>query len=206
MEIKELQEIYASHPGVTALRQLDESDYKSIVKVNGLTASSAAVAIAGYMHKEEKQTLFIIMNDAEEAGYFYHDLVQICGDKRVLFFPSSFKRALKYGHEDDANRILRTEVMSRLASRSRRQGTIIVTHPEAIAEKVVSQEKMESNTLPLAVGGNISREEVEKRLGKLGFKEVSYVYEPGEFAVRGSLIDIFSFSSEYPFRIDFFGD
>ncbi len=206
MEIKELQEIYASHPGVTALRQLADSDNKSGVRINGLTASSAAVAIAGYMHKEEKQTLFIIMNDAEEAGYFYHDLVQICGDKRVLFFPSSFKRALKYGHEDDANRILRTEVMSCLASRSKRQGTVIVTHPEALAEKVVSQEKMANCTLQLAVGGNISREEVEKRLGKLGFKEVSYVYEPGEFAVRGSIIDIYSFSSEYPFRIDFFGD
>ena len=206
MEIKELQEIYASHPGVTALQQLADSDYKSCVSVNGLTASSAACAVAGYMHKEEKQTLFIVMNDVEEAGYFYHDLVQICGDKRVLFFPSSFKRALKYGHEDDANRILRTEVMSRLASRSKRQGTVIVTHPEAVAEKVVSQEKMESCTLQLAVGGCISRDEVEKRLGKLGFKEVTYVYEPGEFAVRGSLIDIFSFSSEYPFRIDFFGD
>ncbi|MBQ5662837.1 MAG: transcription-repair coupling factor [Bacteroidaceae bacterium] len=206
MEIKELQNMYASHPGVTALRQLSDSDYKSCVSLRGLTASSAASAIAGYMQKEEKQTLFIVMNDVEEAGYFYHDLVQICGDKRVLFFPSSFKRALKYGHEDDANRILRTEVMSRLASRSKRQGTVIVTHPEAVAEKVVSQEKMENCTLQLSVGGNISRDEVEKKLGQLGFKEVTYVYEPGEFAVRGSLIDIFSFSSEYPFRIDFFGD
>ena len=100
MEIKELQEIYASHPGVTALSQLTDEDYKKCINVNGLTASSAAVAIAGYMHREEKQTLFIVMNDAEEAGYFYHDLVQICGDKRVLFFPSSFKRALKYGQLD----------------------------------------------------------------------------------------------------------
>jgi transcription-repair coupling factor (superfamily II helicase) len=80
MDIKELQEIYASHPGVTALQQLADSDYKSCVSVNGLTASSAACAVAGYMHKEEKQTLFIVMNDVEEAGYFYHDLVQICGD------------------------------------------------------------------------------------------------------------------------------
>ena len=207
MEIKELQNIYATHPGVKALTTLTDEDYKRGITLSGLTTgSSAAAVIAGFMPANEKSTLFIVMNDAEEAGYLYHDLVQICGDKRVLFFPSSFKRALKYGHEDEANRILRTEVMSRLSSKSRRQGTVIVTHPEAVAEKVVSAAKMESSTLTLAVGGIISREEVEKQLNKLGFKEVSYVYEPGEFAARGSLIDIFSYSSEYPFRIDFFGD
>ena len=176
MEAKELQQIYASHPGVTALTRLTDDDYKQTVSITGLTASSAAVAIAGYMQQAEKQTLFIVMNDAEEAGYFYHDLVQICGEKRILFFPSSYKRALKYGHEDEANRILRTEVMSRLASKSRRHGTVIVTHPEAIAEKVASQEKMQSSTLQLAVGSSISRDEVEKKLGRLGFKEVTYPY------------------------------
>ena len=192
MEIKELQKIYATHPGVEALTGITADGNKEKVVIGGLTASSAAVAIAGYMQRNEKQTLFIVMNDVEEAGYFYHDLVQICGEQRVLFFPSSFRRALKYGHEDDANRILRTEVMSRLASRSKRNGTVVVTHPEAIAEKVVSQEKMESNTMTLAVGGMLSREEAEKKLNKLGFKEVQYVYEPGEYAQRGSLLDIFS--------------
>ena len=207
MEIKELQSIYATHPGVKALGTITDEDYKRGITLSGLTTGSAAAAvIAGFMSENEKSTLFIVMNDAEEGGYLYHDLVQICGDKRVLFFPSSFKRALKYGHEDEANRILRTEVMSRLSSKNRRQGTVIVTHPEAVAEKVVSAAKMESSTLTLAVGGIISREEVEKQLNKLGFREVSYVYEPGEFAARGSLIDIFSYSSEYPFRIDFFGD
>ena len=87
MEIKELQEIYASHPGVTALRQLDESDYKSIVKVNGLTASSAAVAIAGYMHKEEKQTLFIIMNDAEEQAISTTTLCKYAATSVCSFSP-----------------------------------------------------------------------------------------------------------------------
>ena len=206
MEIKELQKIYAAHPGVEALTGITANGNKEKVVIGGLTASSAAVAIAGYMQRNEKQTLFIVMNDVEEAGYFYHDLVQICGEQRVLFFPSSFRRALKYGHEDDANRILRTEVMSRLASRSKRNGTVVVTHPEAIAEKVVSQEKMESNTMTLVVGGMLSREEAEKKLNKLGFKEVQYVYEPSEYAQRGSLLDIFSFSSEYPYRIDFMGD
>ncbi len=206
MEISELQDIYASHPGVEALSRLTDEKFKGKAKLCGLTASSAAIVVAGYMKRQEKQTLFIVMNDAEEAGYFYHDLVQLCGEKRVLFFPSSYKRALRYGHEDDANRILRTEVMSRLSSKSKRQGTVIVTHPEAVAEKVVSQSGMEENTLQLSIGSTISRDEMEKRLAKLGFKEVPYVYEPGEYATRGSLLDIYSYSSEYPYRIDFFGN
>ncbi len=206
METSELQEIYASHPGVEALSRLTDEKFKGKAKLCGLTASSAAIVVSGYMKRHEKQTLFIIMNDAEEAGYFYHDLVQVCGDKRVLFFPSSYKRALRYGHEDDANRILRTEVMSRLSSKSKRQGTVIVTYPEAVAEKVVSQTRMEDNTLQLTTGSTISRDNMEKRLTKLGFKEVPYVYEPGEYATRGSLFDIYSYSSEYPYRIDFFGD
>ncbi len=206
MEITELQDIYASHPGVEALSQLTGEKHKEAVKLCGLTASSAAIVVSGYMKRHERQTLFIVMNDAEEAGYFYHDLVQICGEKRVLFFPSSYRRALRYGQEDEANRILRTEVMSRLSSKSRKYGTVIVTHPEAVAEKVVSQAKMEENTLHLALGDTISRDEIEKRLAKLGFKETQYVYEPGEYATRGSLLDIYSYSSEYPYRIDFFGN
>ena len=148
----------------------------------------------------------IVMSDAEEAGYFYHDMMQITGNSNILFFPSSFRRAMKYGQEDDANRILRTEVMSRLINRRRKEGLLIVTHPDALAEKVASQSDLEEKSLSIAVGDHISREEIEKRLTSLKFKEVTYVYEPGEFATRGSLIDIFSFSSEFPYRIDFFGD
>ncbi|MBO7238865.1 MAG: transcription-repair coupling factor [Bacteroidaceae bacterium] len=206
MEAKDLQDIYAAHPGVEALMQLREEGGKKPVLLEGLLGSSAATTLCGLKKRAPEQTLLVIMNDAEEAGYFYHDMMQITGDNNILFFPSSFRRAMKYGQEDDANRILRTEVMSRLVNRRRKEGLVIVTHPDALAEKVVSQQQLEEKTLTLAVGDNISRNEVEKRLAALKFKEVTYVYEPGEFAVRGSLIDIFSFSSEYPYRIDFFGD
>ena len=206
MEAKDLQDIYAAHPGVEALMQLREEGGKKPVLLEGLLGSSAATTLCGLKKRAPEQTLLVIMNDAEEAGYFYHDMMQITGDNNILFFPSSFRRAMKYGQEDDANRILRTEVMSRLVNRRRKEGLVIVTHPDALAEKVVSQQQLEEKTLTLAVGDNISRDEVEKRLAALKFKEVTYVYEPGEFAVRGSLIDIFSFSSEYPYRIDFFGD
>ena len=206
MEPKEIQHIYAQHPGVDALMQLSEEGGKKRVFLEGLLGSSAATTLCGLKQRAPEQTMLVVMNDAETAGYFYHDMMQLTGDSNILFFPSSFRRAMKYGQEDDANRILRTEVMSRLTNRRRKEGLLIVTHPDALAEKVASQSDLEKKTLSIAVGDSISRDEVEKRLGALDFKEVTYVYEPGEFAVRGSIIDIFSFSSEFPYRIDFFGD
>ena len=198
--------MYAAHPGVEALLKLREETGKKRTNIEGLTGSAAPMVLCGLKERAPQQTFLVIMNDADEAGYFYHDLIQMCGEENILFFPSSFRRALKYGHEDEANRILRTDVMSRLTSRRRQEGLIIVTHPDGLAEKVASQSDLEGNTLRVAVGDTIGRDEVEKRLAKLKFKEVTYVYEPGEYAVRGSLIDIFSYSSEYPYRIDFFGD
>ena len=206
MEPKEIQHIYAQHPGVDALMKLREEGGKKRVFLEGLLGSSAAMTLCGLKQRAPEQTMLVVMNDAEAAGYFYHDMMQLTGDSNILFFPSSFRRAMKYGQEDDANRILRTEVMSRLTNRRRKEGLLIVTHPDALAEKVASQSDLEEKTLSIAVGDSISRDDVEKRLGALDFKEVTYVYEPGEFAVRGSIIDIFSFSSEFPYRIDFFGD
>ena len=186
--------------------QLREEGSKKRAYIEGLTGSAAAVVMCGLKQRAPEQTFFVVMNDADEAGYFYHDIVQVCGEESTLFFPSSFRRAMKYGQEDDANRILRTEVMSRLTGRRRKEGLTIITHPDALAEKVASQSDLEKKTLNIAVGDIVERAEIEKKLAALKFKEVTYVYEPGEFAVRGSIIDIFSFSSEYPYRIDFFGN
>ncbi len=206
MESRDFRDMFASHPGVDALVQLCEEGGKEKIFLQGLSGSGAAFVFSGFMGRMPQQTLFVVMNDAEDAGYFYHDLIQICGEDDVLFFPSSFRRAMKYGQEDEANRILRTDVMSRLMNSKRKDGLLVVTYPDALAEKVVSQARMEDRTMSIAVGQRIWRDDIEKRLAELGFKEVSYVYEPGEFAVRGSLIDIFSYSSEYPYRVDFFGD
>lgn len=206
MKAEDIQHIYSAHPGVDALMQLREEGNKKCVLLEGLLGSSAAMVLCGLKQKAPTQTLLVVMNDAEEAGYFYHDMTQVTGDKDILFFPSSFRRAMRYGQEDEANRILRTEVMSRLSSRRRKEGLIIVTHPDAIAEKVSSQSDLEEKSITISAGETIARDEVKKRLAALGFKEVTYVYAPGEYAVRGSLIDIFSFSSEFPYRIDFFGD
>lgn len=206
MEAKDLQKIFSTHPGVTALTKLVNEKHGRRLFIGGLTGSAAALAISGLRIHLPQYTFILVMNDLEEAGYMYHDIVQACGEENTFFFPSSFRRAIKYGHEDDANRILRTEVMSRLSTLGSNEGIVIVTHPDAIAEKVASQRELTDNSITLNTGDNYRREQLEKKLLELDFKEVTYVYEPGEFAVRGSLIDIYSFSSEYPFRIDFFGN
>jgi transcription-repair coupling factor (superfamily II helicase) len=147
--------------------------------------------------------LLFIMQDAEEAGYFYHDLCQVMGDKQVLFFPSSYKRAIKYGQKDPASEILRTEVLSQATHHDL---LYIVTYPEALAEMVVTRKQLDARRLTLEQDQTISVDVICKTLREFGFREVDYVYEPGQFALRGSILDVYSYSHEFPFRIDFFGD
>jgi len=203
MEISELQSIYAKHSNTKAFASLLGNPSVKSVFLEHLCASSAALFLSSFMRQADR--LFVwVLNDLEEAGYFYHDLVQIDGEADILFFPSSYRRAIRYGQRDAANEILRTEVLSRLQKAEK--PFCIVTYPDALAEKVISQKTLTERTLRLEVGGRMELSEVEKRLTDFGFERVDYVYEPGQFAIRGSLVDVFSFSSEYPYRIDFFGD
>ena len=171
--------------------------------LEGLHASSAPFFFSSIAPKCTQPLLFVL-NDAEAAGYFYHDLVQVLGEERVLFFPSSYRRAIKYAQKDPASEILRTEVLSRLNGDA--SGLYVVTSPEALAELVVTRKSLDSRTLTLVQSQTVSVDEIARQLVDFGFREVDYVYEPGQFALRGSILDVFSFSHEYPFRIDFFGD
>ena len=201
MEIQELQALYGKSAQVKALSKTLGNEKMRLMAVEGLSASSASVVFASL--KLQKVFLFILQ-DAEEAGYFYHDLTQLMGDGHVLFFPLSYKRAVKYGQKDPANEILRTEVLSRLSCPN--SHLYIVTYPEALAEMVVARQQFDEKSLTLTEGQTVDVEQVLKELRELGFREVDYVYEPGQFALRGSILDVFSFSHEYPFRIDLFGD
>ena len=207
MDIKDIVKQYASLPQAKGL--VHELGKKSVrtVFLDGLLASSAPLFFASIFNNDKKPYLFILQ-DAEEAGYFYHDLTQLLGSERVLYFPSSYRRAVKYGHRDAANEILRTEVLAQLAALndSSPSSLFVITCPEALSELVVSKRQMDDSRLSLHVGQQMELIEMEKRLRELGFLEVDYVYEPGQFALRGSIVDVYSFSSEYPFRIDFFGD
>jgi len=202
MNIQELQKLYANHPQVVALsKAIGKSSLKTI-SVDGLLASSAPLAFSALSLKTSPRLLFI-MQDAEEAGYFYHDLCQVMGDKQVLFFPSSYKRAIKYGQKDPASEILRTEVLSQATHHDL---LYIVTYPEALAEMVVTRKQLDARRLTLEQDQTISVDVICKTLREFGFREVDYVYEPGQFALRGSILDVYSYSHEFPFRIDFFGD
>ena len=202
MNIQELVKIYAGMPQVKALAQaIGKSSVKTIF-LEGLLGSSAPM-VFGSMAAKCKNSLLFILQDAEEAGYFYHDLTQLLGNKDVLFFPSSYRRAVKYAQRDSANEILRTEVLARLSTGG---GGYIVTYPEALAEMVVSKKALDTRTLVLEKDQNIAVSAIGKTLREFGFREVDYVYEPGQFALRGSILDVYSYSCEYPFRIDFFGD
>ena len=201
MDIKELQSLYGKSALVKALAKTLGNEKMRRMALEGLSASSSSVVFASL--KLHKVFLFVLQ-DAEEAGYFYHDLTQQMGDSRVLFFPSSYKRAVKYGQKDPANEILRTEVLSRLKEQV--NSIYIVTYPEALAEMVVARQQFDEKSLTLTEGQTVDVELVLKELRELGFREVDYVYEPGQFALRGSILDVFSFSCEFPFRIDFFGD
>ena len=177
------------------------------VFLQGLRASSAPLLFCGVARNGGKPCILIILNDQEEAAYFYHDMVQTMGDTDVLYFPSAFRRAAKYGQKDDASEILRTEVLSRLTTVEPGARTlVIVTSADALAEKVVSKSSLEDKSIRISVGETLDREELQNLLLDLGFNRVDYVYEPGQFALRGSILDVFSFSSEYPYRLDFFGD
>ena len=206
MTIQELLKRYAQSAQVSALtKTLDNHSVKTVF-LDGLMGSLAPMlfaALRGY-------AMLFILQDADEAGYFYHDLVQMLGEKEVLFFPSSYRRAIKYAQRDAASEILRTEVLSKLAALKSQSiatlSTLVVTYPEALAELVVSQRTLDSRTLTLRQSETIDVDATAQSLRDLGFDEVDYVYEPGQFALRGSILDVYSYSSELPFRIDLFGD
>ena len=173
------------------------------IVLDGLSGSSAPL-VFGSLAEIAQATILFILQDAEEAGYFYHDLTQLMGTERVLFFPSSYRRSVKYAQRDAANEILRTEALSQM--RNGHSSLYIVSYPEAVAEMVVTKKRLDSRTLTLRTGQTISTATIEQTLQDFGFREVDYVYEPGQYALRGSILDVYSFSSEFPFRIDFFGD
>ena len=211
MTIQELLKKYALLPQVGALAKTLEKKSLKTVFLEGLMCSSAPMVFGSLVSKTKSLTTVFILQDADEAGYFYHDLTQLLGKEQVLFFPSSYRRAIKYAQRDSANEILRTEVLAKLSTQTPLPlggvgGGFIVTYPEAIAELVVSKKQLDERTVVLSVGETIDADETARQLRNLGFLEVDYVYEPGQFALRGSILDVYSFSNELPFRIDLFGD
>lgn len=204
MKKEELRTLYASLPQLGALAKLLKDGKTRHISLNGLVASAPALFFAAFAERCPYPILFIL-EDADTAGYFHNDLKALGIEPFLL--PSSYRRAVKYGQRDAGSEILRTETMAALsAEKTEGKPLYIVTEPSALAERVVSKERLNDQTIRLETGQEVEVVALEKQLRALGFQEVDYVYEPGQFAVRGSILDVYSYSSEYPFRIDFFGD
>lgn len=213
MHLSELLSHIATHPQVRALSEILSDRKNVLTHLVGLQASAVPVAFAA-LSKQQKplnRPLLFILNDEEEAGYFYHDLTQLLDDEHVLFYPSTYRRAVKYAQRDAANEILRTEVLNRLSAlqtggAATEAPLYIVTFPAALSERVAPPQNMVERTVNITKDGSYDLTELTKRLLEIGFTRKDYVYEPGEFAVRGSILDVYSYASEFPYRIDFFGD
>ncbi len=173
------------------------------LRIQGLTGSALSFVVNTAFAKADKPFL-LILNDKEEAAYYLNDLEKMAGEKDVLFYPGSYRRPYQIEKTDNANVLLRAEVLNRI--NSRKKPAIIVTYPEALFEKVVTKKELEKNTLKIAVGDQISIEFANEVLFEYSFKRVDFVTEPGEFSLRGGILDVFSFSNDEPYRIEFFGN
>ncbi|MDR3651916.1 MAG: transcription-repair coupling factor [Paludibacter sp.] len=202
MILSDFQQLYAHHPQVKALVNW-ASSLEPNLKISGLSGSSSAIAVAS-LFKAHPNTHILVMDDPDEAAYLYNDLKQLLSIEDVFYYPSSFKRAIKLSQLDTSNEILRTEVLNQLANT--KHPCVIVTSPESLMQKVVSAKSMQSRMLRMHVGENLSIDFIVEMLTEYHFERVDFVYEPGQFSVRGSIVDIFSFANELPYRCDFFGD
>jgi transcription-repair coupling factor (superfamily II helicase) len=182
-------------------RLLENNQVK--MQLSGLLGSALSFVIRSVFKKAELPFL-IVLNNKEEAAYYLNDLEQMIGEQDVLFYPGSYRRPYQIEETDNANVLLRAEVLNRI--NSRKKPAVIVTYPEALFEKVVTRKELDKNTLKVAVGDKISIDFINEVLFEYEFKRVDFITEPGEFSVRGGIVDVFSFSNDNPYRIEFFGD
>ncbi|MCF8380713.1 MAG: transcription-repair coupling factor [Bacteroidales bacterium] len=201
--MKEILKLYNNNSLIVAAAQKIAAEKTSVIHLKSLSGSARALYIQQIL-SILKGSHLIILNDKEEAAYFYNDLTTLDGFERSLFFPSSYARSIQYKKTDEANIITRTQVLKRLSER--RTASFIVTYPEAIMEKVISRKVLNENSFEIKAGDKLDRDFLHELLISYNFSLVDFVYEPGQYALRGSIIDVFSFASSYPLRIDFFGN
>ncbi|MBK8884086.1 MAG: transcription-repair coupling factor [Bacteroidales bacterium] len=203
MKINQLTEHYTNHPLMPSLAGTVNDGTSGKIRIEGLSGSAKAMVLSVVFHKSQT-THLVILPEKEDAAYFYNDLISSVGEESVFFFPSTYKRSVQYEQTEPANIVLRTEVLNHLAS-GKRKG-IIITYPESVMEKVVSRRNLKKNTFNINKGDRISLEFLEEMLHEYNFVRTDFVYEPGQYSIRGSIADVFSYSADLPYRIDFFGE
>ncbi|MDA3882740.1 MAG: transcription-repair coupling factor [Bacteroidales bacterium] len=199
MNIQELATLFNSHSGIQKTRETLSKKPSSHTLFQGLHGSEISF-LTGNIFPDTQNILFITSN-AEDAAYFYSDLTSIIGAKKLIFFPSSYKHSILHNQPDRTNQLLRTEALDKLSDN--KNSYIVVTYPEAILEQVITTETFADKKHILHTGEEVDTQFIQELLYEFGFEQVDFVVEPGQFSVRGSIIDIFSFSHDYPFRIDF---
>ena len=176
---------------------------ESKLLIKGLAGSSLSF-VTDPLFRESELPFLLILKDKEEAAYYLNDLEALVGQDDVLFYPGSYRRPYQIEDTDNAAVLLRAEVLNRI--NSRKKPAIIVSYPEALFEKVVTRQQLDKNTLKIAVGDQVSIDFINEVLFEYEFRRVDFVAEPGEFSVRGGIVDVFSFSNDNPYRIEFFGN
>ena len=200
-----LASLYNTYLDSTKVKQIVNTLENPLTKIElkGLLGSSFSFVFQAIFKQSEKPYL-LIFNEKEDAAYYLNDLEQMIGTNEVLFYPSSYRRPYQIEETDNANVLLRSEVLNRI--NSRKKPAVIVTYPEALFEKVVTRKELEKNTLKVAIGDTVSIDFINEVLFEYEFKRVDFITEPGEFSVRGGILDVFSFSNDNPYRIEFFGN
>ena len=204
MKENSLSQLYSGHPVLKEIAGfIGSGENMSRCTIEGLSGSSKTIVLSS-IFQDMQHIHVVVISEKEEAAYFYNDLVALVGEEAVFFFPSTYKRSVQYEQTEPANIVLRTEVLNFLAS-GKRKG-IIVTYPESVMEKVISRRNLKKNTFQISKGDKLSLEFLEEMLHEYNFERVDFVYEPGQYSVRGSIVDIFSYSADFPYRVDFFSE
>ena len=203
MTLREFLDIFREDKRNKSLANLLVTDNNTCIQLKGLSGSTAAITAATVFEQSERSHLFLL-DDKEEAAYFFNDLEALIGNKTLLFYPGSYRRPYQIEETDNANILMRAEVLNHISSR--KKNLAIISYPDALFEKVVTKKELQKNTLLLKIGESISLDFLSETLYEYKFERVDFVSEPGEFSVRGGIVDVFSFSNDYPYRIEFFGD
>ncbi len=211
MQQKNLISIFQESGSLSSLNDLLLDESAKHINIEGLIGSAAAIAIASIFDKTGRQQHLVILPDKEQSAYFYNDLENLFGEqetdhnkKRVLFFPTTYKRPYEPEKLDAAYQLSRAEVLNRFYEGQRK--TIVVSYPEALAEKVITKKYLSKNVMRLRKGEEVSLDFISDLLIEFDFEVVDFVAEPGQFAIRGGIVDVFSYANEHPYRIEFFSD
>lgn len=210
MLVKDFLTLYRADPFVqTLISQLLDPD-KSHVQIKGLVGSVDAV-LAAVAHQTRPTIHLFVLEEKDDAAYFFNDLQNLVGEEAVLFFPMSYKKPYEYEEIDNANVLMRAEVLNRLGSTLQKEankgtGLMVVSYPEALSEKVINRRSLVANTFSIKVGEKLDTTFLAEFLIEHDFEKTDFVYEAGQFSVRGGIIDVFSYANEFPYRLDLFGD